>query len=405
MKVSTMRRVDRWIGVSLCFFLSLTRPLCVWLGRRQDAEQPPRKILLIKLSEMGSIILALPLLFRIKAEYPVAELIFLTFRKNKPLFDFLNAFPEANIYTIRDTSWRLFIADSIRAILKIHQAGIDVVFDLEFFSRFSAVLAYASSAPKRIGFYAYAMEGLYRGNLLTHKVLYNPALHMAKMYYALFQAKEGKHKFGPRLKEAIANEDARLPRYLPSAQEAGLIKEKLKSLGVPEGSKLILINPGDGAIPLREWPLENFISLAQKILEDKTNYLAVVGIKGEGVKADNLCKAVRNQRCLNLAGQTSLSEIITLCSIAALLITNDGGLAHLASLANVWKVVFFGPESPQIYAPLGENTQIAYSHFPCSPCLSAFNHRNSLCRDNRCLQAITPQEAFAIVESVISRDP
>ncbi|MDP2941260.1 MAG: glycosyltransferase family 9 protein [Candidatus Omnitrophota bacterium] len=397
-----MRSLDRWLGIPVCFLLSAAGRFLSLFARQAAPKPAAQNILFIKLSELGNIALAVPLLRKVKNENPTAGLFFLTFARNKPLFSLLGIIPDGHIITIRDTSLGVFFADSTKAIVRMLRFRIGVVFDLEFFSRVSAIISYLSGAPKRIGFYGFAMEGLYRGNLLTHKVLYNPALHMAKMYYALFQAMEGKHKFGPGLKEAITNEDVCLPRYLSSAREAGLIKEKLKSLGLPEGSKLILINPGDGAISLREWPLENFISLAQKLLEDKTNYLAVVGIKGEGAKADALCKAVRNQRCLNLAGQTSLSEIITLCSMAALLITNDGGLAHLASLTDVWKVVFFGPESPQIYAPLGENTRVAYSHFPCSPCLSAFNHRNSLCRDNRCLKVISPEEAYKLIGPILA---
>jgi len=56
--------------------------------------------------------------------------------------------------------------------------------------------------------------------------------------------------------------------------------------------------------------------------------------------------------------------------------------------------VLFGPESPAIFAPVGKDTRVVYSDYPCSPCLSAFNHRNSSCRDNHCLKNITVEQVY-----------
>ena len=51
-----------------------------------------------------------------------------------------------------------------------------------------------------------------------------------------------------------------------------------------------------------------------------------------------------------------------------------------------------------VYGPLGENTWIIYSGLPCSPCLSVFNHRNSICKDNKCLKKIKPNEVYELIE-------
>ena len=47
-----------------------------------------------------------------------------------------------------------------------------------------------------------------------------------------------------------------------------------------------------------------------------------------------------------------------------------------------------------IFSLLGNNVSIFYSSLPCSPCLSAYNHCKSACRDNKCLQAISSQEVY-----------
>ena len=86
-----------------------------------------------------------------------------------------------------------------------------------------------------------------------------------------------------------------------------------------------------------------------------------------------------------------------LFNIGDILVTNDCGLAHLAALTPIRKFVFFGPETPDVFAPLGDNNTIIYSGFPCSPCLSAFNNRDSMCADNKCLKAINTADVYNII--------
>ena len=64
--------------------------------------------------------------------------------------------------------------------------------------------------------------------------------------------------------------------------------------------------------------------------------------------------------------------------------------------------VFFGPETPKLYLPLGNATPI-YSGLACSPCVSAANHRKTVCRDNICLQVITSAEVFDLLRPLLDR--
>jgi ADP-heptose:LPS heptosyltransferase len=75
------------------------------------------------------------------------------------------------------------------------------------------------------------------------------------------------------------------------------------------------------------------------------------------------------------------------------MLTNDSGPAHFASVTPLPVFVFFGPETPAIYGPLGNMTPI-YAGLACSPCVSAMNHRKSPCSDNVCLQIIPPEQVF-----------
>ena len=101
--------------------------------------------------------------------------------------------------------------------------------------------------------------------------------------------------------------------------------------------------------------------------------------------------------CIDLTGYTqSIEELLMLLHRASLLITNDGGPGHFAALTAIPTIVFFGPETPVLYKPLGEKVYPFYLSFSCSPCLSAYNHRVSPCDgDNQCLKQILPFHVLA----------
>ena len=96
---------------------------------------------------------------------------------------------------------------------------------------------------------------------------------------------------------------------------------------------------------------------------------------------------------IDLTGYTrSVAELLALFHVARLLVTNDGGPGQFAALTPIWTVMLFGPETPALYAPLTPKCHSFYSQWPCSPCLTAYNHRNSFCDgDNQCLKVIAPE--------------
>jgi len=111
------------------------------------------------------------------------------------------------------------------------------------------------------------------------------------------------------------------------------------------------LNAGEGLLPLREWPLENFIALAKKLLEEFDSTIIFVGTDGAKRKAQELLKSLNSSRCMDLTGRTTLEELMTIFDIAEALISNDCGLVHLAMLTPIKKFIFFGPESPKVLAP------------------------------------------------------
>jgi ADP-heptose:LPS heptosyltransferase len=350
---------------------------------------------------MGGIILSFSLMQAVKRDYPQGRIFFLTFKKNMPIVESLGIVPSDNILTIRDDSLLALTADTLEAVWRMRKNKIRIAFDLELFSRFSAILTYLSGASKRIGNYGYYLEGLYRGNLLTHKVQYNPLLHTSKSFLSMEQVMMLEKKDSPELVRAIGDNEIMVPKFSSAMDDMDRVWGKLSAAGIEKNKRILLINPGDGIIPLREWPIDNFIGLARLLLTDDFNRIVIIGTEGASVKAARITGSIVDKRCVDLTGKTTINEILGLFNISCAMIVNDCGLAHIASLTPLKKFILFGPESPEIYAPLGGNTFILYSNFPCSPCLSSFNHRRSACRDNRCLKAISVEEAHRFIKERI----
>ena len=411
MNLDLIRAVDKWVGIPACFFVSLASRirdrLRCW---RHDEPRPCttcRKMLFIELSEMGSAVLAYPAMRYVLRRHPGAELYFLVFEQNRFSVDILDVIPAENVLTIDMRSPVRFLFSTLKAVVAMKRIQLDAVFDLELFSRFSSLLSGLSSACKRVGYGKYHEEGLYRGSFITHPVLYNPHQHMASNFLALVKAIEREGEY-PLVKEAISERDLVKPCYKSAEQDLKSLKARLAAINpmVDEAEHLVLLNPNAGdLLPVRAWSVENYAALTQRIIEQFNAVVIVIGLKGAGREAARILGHVGTKRCIDFTNKTSFKDLLDLLNLADVLVTADGGPAHFAGLTNIKNVVLFGPETPALYAPLGEDTTCLFAGLACSPCLSAYNHRKTSCTDSKCLKAITVDEVFEIVSVSLSGPP
>ena len=401
MDIDLARKVDYWIGVPICFLLSTFLKVQNVFKKKNPKKISPLKIIFLELSEMGSVILAYPAIIKTRELFPKAELFFWIFKRNSGSVDILNAIPEKNVIEIRDKNLFLLLSDSIKTLWRIRREKIDIVIDMELFSRFTSILSYLSGAHIRAGFYRYTLEGLYRGELLTHRVFYNPYNHISDNFLSLIFSLEASDSHWPIPKRKVEDHKINLPQFTAGEEEKENIWNKLTAINKRIGrtNRLILISPDSSKLlPLRKWPTKNYIELIKKILTIENSYVLLIGNEDDKACAENIVSRVDKNRCINLAGMTTFKELITLFSIADLFISHDGGPSNFAALTSIKIIVLFGPETPQLYAPLSKNKTICYANYTCSPCGSAYNHRKTFCRDNKCLQAISVEEVYNVVK-------
>jgi ADP-heptose:LPS heptosyltransferase len=242
MKVDTMRWIDRCVGAPLC---ALVTPLMrLWHIARVRPPRTAPRLLFVELSEMGSTILAEPAMRKARDRLG-AELFFVIFRRNVGSLDLVGTISPANIFTIRDTSLFHLAWDSLAFLVWTRRKGIDTVVDLELFSRFTALLVGLSGGSRRVGFYRFHNEGLYRGEMLTHRVAYNPHIHVAKNFVALVDALLAATPTVPYSKTLIDDKQIEPPVIRPpaGAREAVLARVRQLTGFDPAMQRLVLINP------------------------------------------------------------------------------------------------------------------------------------------------------------------
>jgi ADP-heptose:LPS heptosyltransferase len=396
MQIDDLRRVDRYVGIPLCWFSSLIRRLYL-LIRGERVPPRPQKVLVIKLSEMGSTVLAYPALAELKHRCVDVKLYFLVFVKNAAIMEILKLAPAENIITVDDRTPGTLLASGVRAMLRVFRERFDTAIDMDLFSRLTALISFVVCRGNRVGFHRYNDEGLYRGDLLTHRVLYSPHIHTSAAFTALVRSLFEKAKDEPYYRGPVNPRDLIIPTYEPEAVELESVREKLVSAGIkPDINTILLINPNSSDIfPLRKWPLQYYAQLCRQLLEKIPECaLVITGVSSEREDAKYLLEQVDCSRCVDFTGKTSFGELLALYSIAAVMVTNDSGPAHFASLVRLPTVILFGPETPRLYSPIGDKHKDLYSNFACSPCVSVYNGKKSPCRENRCLMAITPESVF-----------
>lgn len=399
----TIIKIDRYAGIPLCFLLTGFARIRNLIASKASDPHIPKKILFLKLTEQGASVLAHSAIKRAEDIVGRGSVYFCVFRENRPILDLMGIIAPDNVFEIRQESLVRFCLDMLRFLFKTRKLGIDTVIDMEFFSRASALIAYLSGAKIRVGCHRYSADLPYRGDLMTHKVQYNPYIHVAHQYDLLVQAAMRPVSECPMPKSEYGEVLLSAPLIKPAEYVFDKVRLTLQRLGVNGCSPIVLLNPNaSDMLPIRKWETERFIELAQRLIDtDKRLVVLFTGVPSEQSLCEAVAAKVNSSRAVCVAGHTTLAELIALYWMADVLVTNDSGPGHFASLTDIKAVVMFGPETPLLFGPLGANATVIWKRLACSPCVSAFNHRNTPCNDNVCMKKITVYEVLEQVEGIL----
>ena len=398
--IVTLQRTDRWVGVPLCAILTLLRRIFECVGR--PGPNQVERILFVKFAEQGSTVLAYPAILRAIEMVGPENVYFVVFEDNRFILDAMEIIPEGNVITIATKSLFGLATGALRAVLRVRKIGIDAVVDMEFLTRFSAILTFTTGAKSRVGFHSFFGDGPYRGDLMTHRLLYNPHLHTSQMFEAMVEALTRDPAVLPTF-DFTPSVNQPLARFRPSPSEVAEINVFLERENPRIGSApLVLLNPNAGdLLPLRRWAPLRYVQLARRLLERYPElFIGFTGAPSEALLNNQLADEVGSDRVIRLAGKTTLRQVLVLYTRSEILVTNDSGPAHFASMTPIHVVTLFGPETPALFAARSPNSIALWAGIACSPCVNAYNNRQSVCRNNLCMQAITVDDVLKEVTGI-----
>ncbi len=410
MKVSTMRSIDRWVGIPICALVSPFRWLSDNLRGAKKSKPDLGRTLFIELSEMGSAIIVDPAMRKLQREGK-GEVYFAIFKKNYKSLEILKTIPESNVFKMNaDNFWSL-LTDVFRFMSWCRKKKISTVIDLELFSRFTALLGFFSGARSRIGFTNFHDEGLYRGDLVNQPVRYNPHVHIAVNFISLVNKALGLFDKPYSIVPVSAGELVLAKANVPGEAKDN-VRNKIRQL-YPQWTNetIVLLNANaSDMLPQRRWPQANFAEVGRQLLSRFPDIIIIAtGAPAEKEYVQEVVNGINDKRCINSSGFFSFDELVPLYSVSSCMLTNDSGPAHFASVTSLKVFVLFGPETPHLYLPLGGNAEPFYLGLPCSPCVSAANHRKTTCLPRPCITGIPPSMVLermnAFLEEKLNRVP
>jgi lipopolysaccharide heptosyltransferase I len=302
-----------------------------------------KNILIIKPSSLGDVVLALPALSALRKSFPDAKISWLIRSEFIPLLKNHSYLTEIIPFDRKFLAKAWFhpraVACLVSLILRLRRSKFDAVFDFQGLFR-TASLGWLSGCKRRFGM-ANARE--FAHFFYTHKVAQNQdCVHLIDYYLKI-------------IKTAGASDNSvqfNLPQDTAAADSVGKV---LKNHGIMPKSLAVFIT--GSAHPDKCWPIERFAALAEKISSVFHLHIVATGLASEIETVENL-KSIANVPIVNLAGRTSLTELVALLRNARLVVSNDTGPGHIAAALGMPLVLIFGFSNPARVAPYKRNNCI-----------------------------------------------
>ena len=293
--------------------------------------EEPKRILIIKPSALGDIILALPALSALKRSFPNARISWFVRPEFAPL---IMGHPYISDIILFDrkqlAKWwcERESFNALRSLIRQLKGGqFDLVFDFQGLFR-TGYFSRVTGCKRRFG----DAQGRELAHLFyTDKISQDASsIHLVD-YYLKMAAAAGANQ---------VEKEFKLPE---DAGTADKIDKLLKSQGV--NGKYAVIVPGAAQVNKR-WPIERFAELAEKIGTRFGLSIVATGSQGERGYIEAIGK-----RVINLAGKTTVRELVPLMKRASLVVSNDTGPGHIAAALGVPMMMIFGPTNPARVCP------------------------------------------------------
>lgn len=330
----------------------------------------PKRILAIKLADLGDLLTITPALQAIRAAHPQARLDLLVppgsahLLSGSPIVDEVIAFDKFAFDTLGGIFNLKALARTLTFLLKLRARRYDTLLLFHHLTlRWGAtkfrLVSLSSGASIRAGL----DNG--RGGFLTHKVkdCGFGARHEVEYWLDVASLVGGDSRGGWRSSLPVSDGDrTRATELLADLRGSAL-------------GPLVAIHAGAGWYSLaRIWPAERFAAVARGLMRSRNAAIVLLGGPDDVEQTEHLQRLIGAEGCvLNLSGRTSIHETAAILEQCDLLVGNDSGPMHIAAAMQTPVVAVFGPSNHRAwgpYTPPGEEPihTIVSRELPCQPC-------------------------------------
>jgi predicted lipopolysaccharide heptosyltransferase III len=337
--------------------------------------QTPERILVIKLRYVGDVLLATPVLSRLRESFPKAHLTMLV---NPGTDDVVRDHPALDEVLVLE---RGNLARQWRFVRDLRRQRFDLVIDITDADR-SALLSWLSRAPMRLG---YNSEGRWRGILYTQVVEADRfAMHTVRYHL--------------KATEALGLASSPSEPMLIVAPEARREADRLlQEAGVDGARPFVCLHPG-ARWWFKAWPADRYSALADLIQTETTAQALFLGGDQERSLESRIADGMKTT-FRSLIGKTSLRALAPVLERAVLMVSNDNGPMHMAAALRVPVIGLFGPSDPAVWGPWGDGHRTFYKGLDCRACF----HPDCFRGEQNCMRLITLEEVWkAVLPSLVS---
>ncbi|MFC1497372.1 glycosyltransferase family 9 protein [Verrucomicrobiota bacterium] len=363
-----LKFIDSTVGSLLCRAIGLYTTLNKAVEASDITSLKIRRILLIRPGGMGDMIMLLPVIKALQEKYPEAKIDLVCEKRNMDVLKLAGLENNALVYDV----------NPVKFFFQLKQHHYDIALDTEQFHHFSAVFAFWSGAPVRIGFKINPR----RNPLYTHLIPYAIDGYEAEQF--------------ARIPEPLGISDIRhnLENILTDTDSALIPSKMLPS------SPFVIINPG-ASTHYKMWNENKYVQLASWLQKNRKLNIVLTGSRKEQKICTCILNALsaENGNAVSLVGELGLKATAALMKRAELFIGSDSGLAHLAMAMGLPTVVLFGPSDRRKWGVEDKKHAIVLKNLPCSPCFMFGSHES--CRTIACMNEIGVDEVIEAVEKII----
>jgi heptosyltransferase II len=326
-----------------------------------NSPKIPQNILVRGTNWIGDAVMTTPALRRLRAAFPAAHITLLTGPRTAGLLAASKLVDELLIYHRQEEGARAFLR--MASVLRARRFDLALLFQNAFEA---ALLAWAGGVPLRLG---YAAQG--RSLLLTHRLQRTAAhrnRHQVNDYLDLVKLAERVCSDAEPPPSAAAE---LLPELMPSAEQLREAEMLLQQCELDwQQRPLVALNTGATNSRAKCWPVERFAALGDALIEQCNAQIVLIGAPAERANAAEVLAQMRLPKAVNLAGETTMAQLIGLLARCDLLVSNDTGPAHIAAALGRPTLTIFGPTNEWETAPTGARAALIRAEgIECARCM------------------------------------